>query len=237
MWLSILSAHLDDFAPGPSSVPFRTASPKAGVRFVFSGRLVLLKGLDNLIRAFAEAKEQLPGAVLTIIGDGPERESLESLAARLGVQESIFFEGALPHDKMAEELVRHDVFVFPSRLDVFGLSVAEAVACGLPVVCSKNVGAARDLVRDNGVIFDPDKVDELTHAMVRLGRDPDLRRCMAHAAREVRADHGLENAVAGFCEGLSLACPNFSPMPVSRRTRAQETTAATHGRWGDQPAS
>ncbi len=220
MSLSILSAHLDDFAPAQPPAPFRATSPVEGVRFVFSGRLVLLKGLDILIKAFAEVREHLAGAVLTIIGDGPERRRLEDLAARSGVSESVFFKGALSQGRMAEELLRHDVFVFPTRLDVFGLSVAEAVACGLPVICSKNAGAARDFIRQNGVTFDPERVDELTAAMVRLGSDPDLRRKMADAGRAVAAGHGLANAVAGFREALVLACPNLSPMDVNRSARA-----------------
>ena len=236
MVLSILSAHLDDFAAIPTVALSWEGSPDGAVRFVFSGRLVSLKGLDSLIRAFVDVKKHLAGAVLTILGDGPERSRLEDLAAQSGLRESIFFKGALPHARMAEELLRHDVFVFPTRLDVFGLSVAEAVACGLPVICSKNAGAARDLVRQNGVTFNPDRLDELTVAMVRLGRDPDLRRSMAEASKAVAAGHGLANAVAGFREALALACPNLSPMPRQQVGTGVEgpEIAQTELTWGEK---
>jgi glycosyltransferase involved in cell wall biosynthesis len=99
----------------------------------------------------------------------------------------------------------HDVFVLPSRLDVFGLVVAEAVACGLPVICSPYAGAANDLVRENGLIVDPENLDEMVSAMEKLARNPKMRIRMAQAGKSLLRKSDLESAVEGYADAIHLA--------------------------------
>ena len=98
------------------------------------GRLVPLKGFNDLLEAFALVRSRSATAspTLVILGEGPERGSLERQASRLGIQDAVVLPGfvANPWAVMA----RADMFVLSSRHEGFGLVVAEAVACGLPVV-------------------------------------------------------------------------------------------------------
>lgn len=176
------------------------------VRFVFVGRLIELKGLDLLLKAFARLLERAPEAQLTIIGNGPEQDALETLARELGCRDSIIFQGSVPYEKVLHEMSRHDVFVLPTRLDVFGLVVSEAIACGLPVICSHYAGAANDLVQENGIIVDPENLDELTGAMEKLACNPQLRRQMVAAGKAVLQQYDLQSAVDGFTEAIHWAC-------------------------------
>lgn len=104
------------------------------LRIVFVGRLVPYKGADMLIEAVSQLLAE-GRAVLEIIGDGPERESLEGLASRRGLGASIVWSGWLPHHLVAEHLRRADVMGFPSVREFGGAVVLEAMSLGVvPVV-------------------------------------------------------------------------------------------------------
>ena len=112
-------------------------------RIVLStARLVAQKGVDQAVRALAE----LPAdAVLVVLGEGPERASLERLARELGVAERVFLPGRVPD--VAAWLRRAAVYVQPSRWEGFGLSVLEAMQAALPVVATR-VSSLPELVVD-----------------------------------------------------------------------------------------
>ena len=137
-----------------------------------------------------------------IIGDGPELDNLNVLVRKLKCEKYVFFQGYIAHHKLPIEMVSHDIFVFPTRMDCFGLVVAEAVACHLPVICSCYAGAACDLIRDNGIIVDPTQIASLSAAMTKLVRNPKLRAKMAEACNDVIAKHNLKTAVRGFMTAL-----------------------------------
>lgn len=201
-FLSILSAHIDEFQKSVPSVSYLKKNSNRIIRFLYVGRLIQLKGVDLLITAFSKVINKFPDAVLTIVGDGSERESLEELAENLGCSSEVIFKGNIPHTQLPQEMINHDIFVFPTRLDVFGLVVAEAIACGLPVLCSCYAGAARDLVRDNGIIVNPTKSKELILAMERLASDSNLRLRMHNASKSILQKHNLSSAVQGFSDAI-----------------------------------
>ena len=204
-FLSILSAHAGELArPSLHERPARDTR-SGPVRFVYAGRLIALKGLDLLITAFAAARGGIPGAALTIVGDGPELASLRDLTAKLGCGQSVVFKRGMSHEDLMKELALHDVFVFPTLLDVFGLVVAEAMVCGLPVICSPWAGAARDLVQDNGMIVDPTNISDLAQAMEKLAGDGELRERMARAGQALLLRHDLESGVGGFLSAVQVA--------------------------------
>lgn len=103
-------------------------------KLVAVGRLVQEKGFDDLLEAFALVRSRSPSAssTLVILGAGPERGALETQASQLGIQDAVVLPGfvANPWAVMA----RADLFVLSSRHEGFSLVVAEAVACGLPIV-------------------------------------------------------------------------------------------------------
>ncbi|MCX6966289.1 MAG: glycosyltransferase family 4 protein [Verrucomicrobia bacterium] len=134
------------------------------LHFLFAGRLIDLKGVDLLIRALAK----IPDAVLTIVGDGPERPRLQGLAESMGVSERIQWLGQLKASLGIEHISRADVLVLPSRKDGWGAVVNEALMAGTPVICSTACGAS-DLIRHPwlGTVFRANDTDSLAKAMAQ----------------------------------------------------------------------
>lgn len=142
----------DKFAPSPQRDTWRTkyeCSPH-DVVFGFAGRLVGLKGINYLIRALAsEPLKNLP-VRLFLAGDGPVRMELEQLSQRLGVGSRVGFLGALEHASVASFYSACDVGVFPSVCDeAFGISIAEAMSCGIPVIGSY-IGGIPEVIGNEG---------------------------------------------------------------------------------------
>jgi glycosyltransferase involved in cell wall biosynthesis len=204
-FLSSLSAHIQEHlvTTGVPEKPQR--SDDEPIRFVYVGELTPRKGVDLLIQAFARLLKSVPDALLTLIGKGVDQEDLRSLAKELGCEHAVLFSGSVPYEFVPAEMVRHDVFILPTRLDVFGLVVAEAVACGLPVICSRYAGVASDMVKDNGLIVDPENIDEMESAMERMARNPEMRREMAEAGKILAKKYDLASAVKGYADAIRLA--------------------------------
>ena len=161
---------------------------------VFVGRLTHEKGLDVLLRAL-EAPVGLGG--LLVVGDGPERNMLESLATRASVP--VRFCGY--HEDVSGFLAAADVFVQPSRSEGLPFSLLEAMAHGLPVVCS-DVGGMRAAVGDGGRVVPADDPLTLAACLRRTARDGDMRRALGEAARSRAA---REFGVGGMMEALHEA--------------------------------
>jgi glycosyltransferase involved in cell wall biosynthesis len=142
-----------------------------GVRVALAvSRLTAQKGVDVAIRALPS----LPGdIVLVVLGEGPERESLEQLARELGIERRVFLLGRVPD--VAAWLRRADVFVHPARWEGFGLAVLEAMLAGLPVVAT-NVSSLPELVvdRKTGVLVVPDDPVALAAAIPSALEEPGL---------------------------------------------------------------
>ena len=162
-------------------------SPRADdiFRVVFCGAITPRKGIHDLMRALSELN--LPKAELWVIGgtaDLAYRRELERFSGP-GVR----FLGTFSQDELASIYTQGSVFVLPSIADGFGMVVTQALACGLPVIVSANVGAA-DVIRDgeNGFVIPIRDVDALKDRLERLYRDPALRNYMAEtAARDAGA--------------------------------------------------
>lgn len=155
--------------------------PAGGVQFVFTGRLIGRKRVDMLIRAFADLN--LAGeARLTIAGDGPDRQELEQLAARLGAGSSIRFAGKLDQKEVLRLLSGADVFILPSASEGMSNALLEAMAMGLPAVAA-DIPANRSIIQDrvNGFLFRGET--ELGGLLQELAADPGLREKAGKRAR------------------------------------------------------
>ena len=112
------------------------------------GRLVNWKGQRYLIEAVSYLiRKSKIRCKLTLIGDGPERKSLEKLVKELSIEDAVCFEGFVSHAKIPEILHRQDIYVQPSIYDketgqceAFGVSILEAISCGLPIIASRSGG-------------------------------------------------------------------------------------------------
>ena len=151
-------------------------------------RLVPKKGIDLLLHAFASAK--LTGWRLRILGDGPERPTLEALARDLGVADAVTFEGAQPHSVCLEAIAASGLFALPCRTaangDKDGIPVVlmEAMAAQRPVIAG-DLPAIRELVEGGkeGLLVPPDDPAALAEALRRLVADPALRKALGLAGR------------------------------------------------------
>ena len=120
------------------SAPLRAGSP---VRIVQVARLNSeKKGQDILIDALALLRCRGINATVTFIGDGADRAELEARAARAGIAPYVIFEGSQPRGKVYSHLRDFDIMCHPSRFEGFGLTVAEGMAAGLPLIVSEGDG-------------------------------------------------------------------------------------------------
>lgn len=159
--------HLREAAvvhPGTAHAEPRTDSEMTATpSIVTAGRLVPEKGVDVLIRAFAQIAASHPEARLVVVGDGPSRESLQRLAADVGVVERVDFRGHITHADTLAEIRRSWVACVPSLWEEpFGLIAAEAQMHGVAVVAS-HVGGLAEIVADGttGYLVPPGDVDAL----------------------------------------------------------------------------
>ena len=161
-----------------------TVPPESRTRpvVVFVGRLRKYKGAQHLIRAFPRVLGRVPEARLRIVGDGPYREGLESLARALGIQERVEFLGAVSHGEKVEALNQALVAAAPSPKEGWGLTVIEANACGTPVVASRSPGLVES-VQDGktGILVRHGDTAALADAIVSLIEDRPRRLAMAEA--------------------------------------------------------
>ena len=142
------------------------------------GRLHVNKAFDTLLRAFAD----LDGGTLWLAGEGPERNALTTLADELGVSERVHFLGW--QDDSQAVIRGADMLVCPSRHEPFGNVIAEAMACGRPVIATRSNGAL-ELLEDgvSGLLAPVDDHRALADLMKSLGADRGLQSKLGIAAR------------------------------------------------------
>ena len=132
------------FRPGPGV--------HDGVRLINVARHVEVKGLDVLLRAFAEVAAMTSEATLELVGDGPLTPSLRELAAELNIAERVEFSGPARPPEIAERLRSSDVFVLSSHSENMPLAVIEALCCGLPVAATDVGGVLEAVGQDDGAL-------------------------------------------------------------------------------------
>jgi glycosyltransferase involved in cell wall biosynthesis len=179
----------------PDSVP-------AGARIVLSvSRLTRQKGIDVAVGALPSLPDD---TVLVVLGEGPERASLEALARGLGVENRLFLPGRVPD--VASWLRRASVYVQPSRWEGFGLAVLEAMVCGLPVVATR-VSSLPELVADGdtGVLVPPDDPDSLARGIVRALSDHGLGRAGRVRAQQEFSVWRMADRTAALYDALLSA--------------------------------
>ncbi|HEY8342267.1 MAG TPA: glycosyltransferase [Calditerricola sp.] len=144
----------------------RPASP---VRFLTVAHLTPIKGIDVLLRAFAQVYRGT-AVELHVGGDGPQRTELERLAEELGVAGQVRFLGALPREAVREAMWQAHAFVLPSHAETFGVVLIEAMATGLPVIATR-CGGPEDIVDERwGFLVKPGDVAALAAALREMGR-------------------------------------------------------------------
>jgi glycosyltransferase involved in cell wall biosynthesis len=166
------------------TMPDPTAPPVSTERVVgAAGRLVPIKGFDRLIQAFARVHAAHPDVRLEIAGEGPSSNALQAEVSRLGLSGAVEFLGWV--DRLPEAMRGWTVFAQPSMEEAFGITVLQAMACGLPVVAS-DVGGLPELVDPGttGLMVPPGDVGALAEALQTLLRDAPRREAAGSAGKE-----------------------------------------------------
>ncbi|MCC6473464.1 MAG: glycosyltransferase [Burkholderiales bacterium] len=171
------------------------------------GRLSTGKRVADLIEALAVLARERPDRDyrLLVAGEGPERERLARLAARLALSQRVRLVGFDPEPLRL--MAAMDIFALPSASEGMPRVVLEAMLSGRPVVAS-DIPASRELVvaEQTGILYPCGDVPALAAALARLAADAALRRRMGEAARErLRANFSLERYVAGVESILEAA--------------------------------
>lgn len=155
-------------------------------------RMVERKGQDQLIRALPELRRRVPGARLLLVGSGPFREDLISLAGRCGVSDHVAIAGQVSDEELPAHYAAGDVFAMPCRerrggleVEAFGIVFIQAQAIGRPVVAG-NIGGVPDALDAGrtGLLVDGESLDAVTDGVAALLGDPERATRMGAAAAE-----------------------------------------------------
>lgn len=200
------------------------------------GTLSRRKGHEYLIRAIAAIKPDFPDLVCRIIGEGPERRKLGTLAAELGVSEVVQLVGRRPHAEVLGEMSWCDIFVLPSWGEAGGTVYGEAMQFGKPIIACIGEGIT-EVVQDGvqGLLVPPRDDSRLAEAMSWLLRDRSRREKMGLAARELAvAELSYPKLARRLIElyGELVRRGEHHPRPV-RRTQRPAADLARRG--SDRP--
>jgi glycosyltransferase involved in cell wall biosynthesis len=200
-----LGIDLSRFEQLPPPDPFYRQYPDLVDRtlLLFLSRIDSKKGLDLLLPAFAAARRRYPNAALVIAGRGDAAivDALRREAERLGIAGDVIWPGFLTGvDKLAA-LSAADLFVLPSYSENFGIAIVEAIAAGLPVVTSDQVGLAREIEAYEAGRVVPCDVTALTSALeAALGDADRRRRWAANGRRLVHERFSVEAMTRGLVQ-------------------------------------
>lgn len=156
------------------------------------GRLVECKAMELTVRAFAEMRSTGIQARLKIIGDGPERGTVEQAIRDSGFIEDIELTGWMPHDRVRQELMNADVYTVHNRFgprthqeEALNLSVLEAMGVGLPVVATRSGGVGETVVSgETGMLVQPNDVDAHAKALAAVVSHVEMRATMGRKGWE-----------------------------------------------------
>lgn len=160
----------------------------------FAGLLSEQKGWKVLLRAV----ERLPDRYKVILaGDGEQRKELEMCIRKPGLKRKAYYAGLLPKDRLLSTYPLFDTFVLssittPNSVEQFGAVLAEAMACGVPVIGS-NSGAIPETIGEAGLIVPEDNPEELAKAIIKMSEDEQLRiRAIALGLEKYRTHYSCE---------------------------------------------
>lgn len=178
---------------------------------LFVGRLVEKKGVKYLLRSIPLVRNKIPNIKLTIVGDGPSRESLENLAKKSAITDHVDFVGFKTGQEKINYFHSSGILVVPSiqteRGDVEGLPVVimEGMAAGKPIIAS-NVGGISEIVRENenGFLVKPESPDHLAEKIVHLLNSPGTAEQMGKASFLLAKSYGWDEIGAKYLQVIKF---------------------------------
>ena len=175
----------DRFNPGIAE-RFRSEQgiPAGRPLVTYVGRVAHEKNIEFLVKVFVEVRKTIPEAMLVIAGEGPAREPLRQLVARLGLEKDVHFAGYLDRNTgLLDCYAAANVFVFASRTETQGLVLLEAMAQGAPVVSTAELGTRSILKASCGALVVEEQLQPFAAAVVQVLQDAALRSDLAERGR------------------------------------------------------
>ena len=178
----------------------------------FVGHLAPWQGVEYLIKAAPLILKEIPNTKFLVVGDGSMNEELINLAAKAGVADNFIFTGAVPYEEVPKYINASDVCVAPfiternERIGLSPLKIYEYLACGKPVASSRIPNLEFIEEQNAGILAEPENIEELSKAIIRILKDEKLREDMGENGRGyVVKNHRWEvvaKRVAEVCESV-----------------------------------
>lgn len=149
------------------------------------GILLKRKGVELIIKALGEILKTNKNVRLRIVGDGPQMGYLREETKRYNLTKNVIFQGFIPNQKISKFYQKAHIFVSMSRAESWGQMYLEAMASGLPIVATKNVGS-NEIVKDGevGYLVEQEDYQQLAEKVIYLIKNPDLVAILGRRARE-----------------------------------------------------
>jgi glycosyltransferase involved in cell wall biosynthesis len=192
-----------------------------GLVFLYVGQMNARKGVDYLLEAWGMLERVMEGqATLVLVGSGPEEDRLRAQARGLGLK-GIRFLGAVDYDELAPYYASADAFVIPTLEDNWSLVVPEAMACGLPILCSKYNGCWPEFAQEgrNGWVFDPLDVQNLFRCLQRCVQAKDRLNYMGEESKAIVSDHSPFRAAQSIFKACEIAMDRKTTSVVIQKKR------------------
>lgn len=176
---------------------------------LYVGQLTPRKNVLTLLDAFRNLAATRDDVSLVLVGKGRLLAELKARTAAYHLQDRVFIENFVSQAILPKFYALADVFVLPSVYDTFGVVVAEAMACGLPIVTTPTVGASSSIVveNQNGLLVNASDTGGFTAAFEKILADQELRVRMGTESRRIIADWNVERLAQNFAKLVEL-CMN-----------------------------
>jgi glycosyltransferase involved in cell wall biosynthesis len=171
---------------------------------ITASRLTLKNAVDDIIRAFALMRKEVP-SILVICGTGEDEERLKTLARELGVSDDVIFMGLVPYKDLPRYVSAADVFVRPSLSEGFGNSFVEALACGVPIIGTP-VGGIPDFLVDKktGLFCKVRNPEDLADKIILLLKNKKLANTIVkNGQKMIKQKYEWSNITKQFDEAFS----------------------------------
>lgn len=132
---------------------------------VFAGRLDENKGGLRAIKAFHIFYKINPDWTFTLCGDGREMNAIKQYVAEHHLENNVIIKGMLSENEVATLFQASDVFISPTQFESFGMAIAEAMSCGLPVITTNTTAPKEYVTKNNGILLNVNSVEEMAKAL------------------------------------------------------------------------
>lgn len=170
---------------------------------LYASKLQPRKRAADLLCAYERLRESGVSAALVFVGSGEEEEPLRAAVAQRGVHD-VHFAGFQNQRQLPRYFAAADIFALPSENEPWALVLNEAMCAGLPIVCSTEIGAVPDLVRDgqNGLLHVARDIDGIARCLTALARDPARREAMGAESLRIIGNWGYAECIEGIRSAL-----------------------------------